>query len=323
MRETRADTAQAILFAVALHVILLAMVLFGMWWSRTHDTASAAGSPVQADVVDANALSAAMRSALSRPVEKPSPPQPAEAAAPPPQPIPEPTPQEAPTPQQNQAQERVPVPDTIDQARVDRDALSAQTREREQEEKHRQEQIDLTERERQTEAENHQRLAQMETQRLQQLKLADQLKKIREARLKAAHDADLAEQKLQQIADAKASRNPAQAAAQADSDASPPAGNNGPDADLAARYAAALQEAILRNWTRPDSVPVGQRCKLVIRQLPGGEVMDVQVSASCPYDELGRRSVEAAVLKAQPLPYAGFESVFSRTLTVNFEAQDR
>ena len=317
MRETRADTAQAILFAVALHVILLAMVLFGMWWTRTHDTVSAAGSPVQADVVDANALSAAMRSALSRPVAQPSPPPPVEAAAPPPQPIPEPSPQEAPTPQQNQAQERVPVPDTIDQARVDRDALSAQTREREQEEKHRQEQIDLTERQRQTEAENHQRVAQMETQRLQQL--AEQIKKIREARRKAAHDADLAEQKLQQIADARA-RNAAQ---QADSDASPPAGNNGADADLAARYAAALQEAILRNWTRPDSVPVGQRCKLVIRQLPGGEVMDVQVSASCPYDELGKRSVEAAVLKAQPLPYAGFESVFSRTLTVNFEAQDR
>ena len=317
MRETRADTAQAILFAVALHVILLAMVLFGMWWTRTHDTVSAAGSPVQADVVDANALSAAMRSALSRPVAQPSPPPPVEAAAPPPQPIPEPSPQEAPTPQQNQAQERVPVPDTIDQARVDRDALSAQTREREQEEKHRQEQIDLTERQRQTEAENHQRVAQMETQRLQQL--AEQIKKIREARRKAAHDADLAEQKLQQIADAR-SRNAAQ---QADSDASPPAGNNGADADLAARYAAALQEAILRNWTRPDSVPVGQRCKLVIRQLPGGEVMDVQVSASCPYDELGKRSVEAAVLKAQPLPYAGFESVFSRTLTVNFEAQDR
>ena len=26
---------------------------------------------------------------------------------------------------------------------------------------------------------------------------------------------------------------------------------------------------------------------------------------------------------AQPLPYAGFEAVFSRTLNLNFEAQDR
>ena len=52
-------------------------------------------------------------------------------------------------------------------------------------------------------------------------------------------------------------------------------------------------------------------------------MIDVQVSAGCPYDELGRRSVEAAVLKAQPLPYAGFEAVFSRNLNLNFEAQDR
>ena len=37
----------------------------------------------------------------------------------------------------------------------------------------------------------------------------------------------------------------------------------------------------------------------------------------------GRRSVEAAVLKAQPLPYRGFESVFSRNLTINFRAEDR
>ena len=50
--------------------------------------------------------------------------------------------------------------------------------------------------------------------------------------------------------------------------------------------------------------------------MPGGEVIDVEVAAVCPYDELGRRSVEAAVLKAQPLPYAGFESVFIRELTL-------
>ncbi len=70
-------------------------------------------------------------------------------------------------------------------------------------------------------------------------------------------------------------------------------------------------------------MPIGQRCRITIRQLPGGEVSSVEVSPSCPYDELGRRSVEAAVLRAQPLPYAGFESVFARQLNLNFEAQDR
>ena len=38
---------------------------------------------------------------------------------------------------------------------------------------------------------------------------------------------------------------------------------------------------------------------------------------------LPKQMDEAAVLKAQPLPYAGFEAVFSRNLNLNFEAQDR
>jgi colicin import membrane protein len=56
--------------------------------------------------------------------------------------------------------------------------------------------------------------------------------------------------------------------------------------------------------------------------VPGGTVIDAKVDPSCPYDELGRRSIEAAVLKAQPLPYAGFEPVFNRTLKLNFQAAD-
>ena len=312
MRETRADTAQAFVYAIALHVLLFALVFLGMWWTRASAPAAAAGSPIEAELVDANALSARMRRALQ---ERPSPvPVPVEEATPPPQPVPEPMPQEAPVPQQQQAQEQIPEPDTREQEAVDRNAISAETREREQEAKRRQEQIDLTERQRQQEAEQKQRLAQQQ--------LDQQLKKIRAEREKLARQADLSEQKLKQIADAQA-RNAAEAAAQSDAAASAPPGNNGVDAGLLARYQAALQEAILRNWTRPDSVPLGQRCKLHIRQVQGGTVIDVQVDAGCPYDELGKRSVEAAVLKAQPLPYAGFEAVFNRNLTLNFEAQDR
>src|SRR3546814_8377815 len=95
------------------------------------------------------------------------------------------------------------------------------------------------------------------------------------------------------------------------------------DTGLRARYSAAIQAAMLRNWTRPENIPLGQRCRIYITQLPGGDVMSAKVDPSCPYDELGRRSVEAAVLKAKPLPYAGFESVFQRNLILNFEAQDR
>jgi colicin import membrane protein len=307
VRETRADTAQALSFALLLHLLLFGLAFLGLRWS--HETTSAAGAPVQADLIDPNALSAAMRRSLATPTR----PVPAPETPPVPQPMPVPRPEQAPVPQQKQAQERIPVPDQVDQERVDRDALSAETAAREQEAKHRQEQIDLTEQKRQDEAQN--KIRQMEQQRLQQL--AD----IRKQRQQAAKDAALAEQKLQQLADAR-SRNAAVAAAQSDAAASAPAGNNGTDNDLRSRYAAALTDAILHNWVRPDSVPNGVKCRIVIRQVVGGSVIDVQVAPSCPFDELGKRSVEAAVLKAQPLPYAGFEPVFSRTLELDFIPHD-
>jgi colicin import membrane protein len=314
VKETRADTNAAVVSALALHALLFALMFIGLWWTRASTPVSAAGPVIEADLVDPNALSAPMRRALDAPARALPQPQPVEDAAPPPQPVPEPRPQDAPVPPQPQAQEPVPEPDAREQQRVEREAEAAERAAREQEEKRRQEQIDLTERQRQDAAEKQQRLA-------QQSELQAKLDKIRAERKKAARAADLAEQKLKQLADARA--NSAADASQSDSAASPPPGNNGIDPDLAARYAAALQEAILRNWTRPDTVPLGQRCRITIRQLPGGEVIDAKVAPSCPYDELGRRSVEAAVLKAQPLPYAGFEAVFSRTLLLNFEAQDR
>ncbi len=320
MRETRADTQRAVVYAIVLHALLFVLMFAGLWWTRASAPVSAAGPAVEAELIDPNALSARMKRVLAQrpepvPPEEPTPPpQPSEEeTVPPPQPLPEPRPQDAPVPQQQQAQEQIPEPDTREQERVDREALALEQREKEQEEKRRQEQIDLTERQRQEEAEQKQRLAQQQKE--------EELKKIRAEIAKAKREEDLAQQRLKQLADRRAQQ--ASAYADAAPSASPPPGNEGADSDLAAKYAAALQEAILRNWTRPDTVPLGQRCRLNIRQLPGGEVVDVQVSPSCPYDELGRRSVEAAVLKAQPLPYAGFESVFQRNLTLNFEAQDR
>ena len=316
MRETRADTTQAFFYAVGLHVLLFALAFVGLLWTRSSAPAAAGGSVVEAELIDANALSSKMRRALLDRPEPVSPEQvqaiqpPEEQAAPELQPLPEPVPEDSLVQQQDQAQERVPEPDIEEQELVERDAVSLERREREQEEKRRQEQIDLTERERQEEAEKQQRLA------------AEQLEDVRVLRAIAKRDARLAEEKLQQLADRRA-RQASEEAAIADASASAPPGNQGVDSGLAARYAAALSEAIRRNWSRPDNVPLGQICRITIRQLPGGEVVDVEVSPSCPYDDLGKRSVEAAVLKAQPLPYAGFEEVFNRTLILKFDAQDR
>lgn len=319
MRETRADTRVAFVAALALHALLFALLFVGMWWTRTTAPVSAAGPEIEADLVDPNALAAPLRRALEAPAQRepepvPVPPEP-EPVAPPPQPVPEPRPEDSQVAPQPQAQAPVPVPDTREQERVEREAEAARQAAREQEEKHRQEQIDLTERKRQDEAEKKQRLA----QQAQQQEIARKLEKIRAEREKAKRAADLAEQKLKQIADARAAQETQPSA----STAAPPPGNNGVDQGLLGRYKAALNAAILQQWTRPDSVQLGQRCVIHIRQIPGGQVISAQVDSNCPYDDPGRRSVEAAVLKARPLPYAGFESVFRRDLDLTFEARDR
>ncbi|MFC3813604.1 cell envelope integrity protein TolA [Lysobacter sp. GCM10012299] len=318
MRESRADTARAIWQAVGLHALLFALMFVGLLWTRSTAPVSAAGSPVTAELIDADALSPAMQRTLlkrPKPVELPKP-EP-EEAAPLPQPLPEPRPEDSVATPQPQPQDFIPVPDNENQeAVVDQPTPIAAEEDKVQEAKRKQDQVDLTEQKRQEQVEKQRRLAEQQDQEREQ-KLAE----IRRKRVAAAREADLAEQRLRQIADVRSRPSPAESAGA--SDASPPPGNAGTDTGLQARYAAALQEAILSKWTRPETVPVGSRCTLLIRQLPGGQVMSAEVSEPCAYDEQGRRSIEAAVRKAQPLPYAGFEKVFARDLTLKFTAQDR
>lgn len=319
MRENRADTALAVAFALLLHAVPVLLLLLASLWRTPPSTA--AGEPISADVVDLNALSASMRSALQRePVplaraEPPPEPQPEPLEEPlPEEPLPEPLeesqPEEPPPEQQLQPQEQLSNPDTIEQQEVKPDSASSETAAREQEARQRQAQVDLTQRERQEQAEQKARTA-------MQLERERQLADIRRQRSALQREAQLAEDRLRQLADRRA-----QQASNAAANASPPPGDRGTDPNLKARYAAALQAAILANFTRPDNVPLGQRCKVVIRQIKGGEVIDAQADPSCPYNEQGRREVEAAVLKAQPLPYQGFESVFEREIIVNFVPQE-
>ncbi|GHA80790.1 cell envelope integrity protein TolA [Cognatilysobacter bugurensis] len=316
MRERREDTAKAVGLALGLHVLVAALLLGGLWWTESAAPAGAPGA-VSADVVSADALSSSMRRALDatpRDVEPaPLPTPEPEVDEPEPEPVPEPVPEEVPAPQPA-PQDFIPVPDEeTREAVVEAPAPRKAETPKPQEAKRKQEQVDLTERERQLEAQKQEARDKAETER--------RLAEIRRKRAAVAREAQLAEQRLEQLADARSGRA-AEEAARADASASAPPGSGGTDDGLQARYAAALQAAITARWTRPDSIPPGALCRLVIRQLPGGEVVSAEVGSPCAYDEQGRRSIEAAVLKAQPLPYAGFERVFQRTVTLNFRAPE-
>ena len=291
MKESRADNNVALLQALGLHVVLFALMFAGLHWTRSPMAEAAHGEVIEADLVSVSDLSASMQRALRRDPEplpkpivepEPVPPEP----DPLPEVLPEPPVEELPPPE--------PDPAPVEQEQVQRDADSAQVAkvDREQEEKRvKPEQAELDAARRRAEA----------------------LAEIRRQRALAAQERSMAEQRAQQLNDARAtSATPTR----------PPPGNPDSRSIENAQYQVALKNAILRQWTRPESVRLGQECQVLIRQIPGGEVVSVEISPSCPYDEQGRRSVEAAVLKASPLPYAGFEDVFVRNPTLKFRAED-
>ena len=113
MKETRADTRTALLQALGLHVLMFALMFAGLNWTRSNVAEAAHGEVIEADLVDPSALSAAMRSALQRAPETPSPPV-VEPEPTPPEPLPQPVPEDLPPP--------VPVPEPVEQEKVQRDA---------------------------------------------------------------------------------------------------------------------------------------------------------------------------------------------------------
>ena len=288
MKETRADTRTALLQALGLHAVLFALMFAGLNWTRSDVAEAAQGEVIEADLVDPSALSAAMRSALQREPVQPSPPVEQPVVEPEPEPLPEPIVEPEPPPP-------VPEPAPVEQEKVQRDAPTPDVAKvaKEQDEKRRQpEQVDLD---------------------AQKQKVLAEIRRQREL---AAKERTQAEMRAQQLADARASQT------DANSPASPPRGNPNSRSSTQAAYIVALQDAILRQWTRPESVKLDDVCQVLIRQIPGGEVVSVEIAPSCPYDALGRRSVEAAILKASPLPYAGFEDAFIRDPVLKFRARD-
>lgn len=197
-------------------------------------------------------------------------------------------------------------PDVVDQEKVVADALQkAEDAKREQEEKQRQRQAELDAEAARKKAEEKKKIDQ----------LFAQLDKASAATRQADSRKRQAEQQLKDLKNARDDGAPDLPAADQRQ-----TGTNGKDASLLARYLAAIQNAVTQNWLRPDNMPA-LPCVVHITQLPGGEVMSARVDNSCPYDDAGRRSVENAVLRAQPLPYKGFEDVFARELTFTFRPQ--
>jgi len=93
------------------------------------------------------------------------------------------------------------------------------------------------------------------------------------------------------------------------------------DAGLLNQYIAMIQQRVIRNWNRPESARPGLRCEVDVVQAPGGTVLSVDIGA-CNGDAIVRQSIEAAVLRASPLPPPPDPRLFERNVRFIFEPKD-
>jgi colicin import membrane protein len=280
--DSLSDQIKALAYSIAMHALCVLLITLGVAWTRANRPPSAAGPVIEAVLVDPDAFRTPRPKA---PVAKPQPEKPK-----PPE-----KPENLPPIPKEEAKDRV------NQERVDRLAQEqALEQKREQEEKRKKDQEVL---------EQQERLSRLERER------SKQLDDIRKKRDEAQKRRELEQEKMAQLEDL--ARKPDVRAPPA-----PPkpaaSGSEGTDTGLLARYQAAIQGVVQQNWLRPDNAQSGLKCNLNITQIPGGEVIEAHVVSPCNADDLTRRSIEAAVLRAQPLPYQGYESVFSRNILFTF-----
>ncbi len=84
------------------------------------------------------------------------------------------------------------------------------------------------------------------------------------------------------------------------------------------QYREVIRQKIVRSWNKPLSAVPGINCEVTVRQIPGGEVVDVQVNR-CNGDAAVVRSIENAVYKASPLPAPPIPSLFERVIIFVFK----
>jgi colicin import membrane protein len=301
--ESFGDKLRAFAFAIGVHLLCILAMLIGLWWTSETRPVSVPGPVIQVDLIGPT------QAPRSVAVTSPKPPT-AKIEPPKPEP-PKPEPEKIQPPKVQPPQEATPPPTEVHQDRIEQERITALAAEKaaeekkEQEEKHRQQQALLEEQQRKEEERKKQ--------------LAD-IRKQREAAEKALK---LEKEKLAQLQDrqrtdrANAEKARVQEMVEHEADQAQ-TGAGGEDNDLAARYAAAIQSAVTNNWNRPDSATAGLRCTVLITQIPGGDLINVQVTNPCNADQVTRNSIESAVRKAAPLPYQGYEKVFQRSIRFNF-----
>ncbi len=279
---------RAVALSLMLHSAIVVAAVYG-WFTWRHKPPPVETLAVEGSVVDERAL----KNISPPPKTEPPPPEPV------PEPEPEPVEEQGP-----------PKPDPAEIERKKEEERLAQEKLEQEKQAHEKLEAEKKEAERK-EAERK------ETERLEAEKQA--------AAKAAAEKAAAEKKKSDEAAAKKAAEEKARQARQAELRKMMEAeerGNALRNSDKAARWHAAIVARIERAWIRPPSAQPGVTCIVSVSQVPGGEVTAVKVNSCSVADAALRESVEAAVLRASPLPPPPDPALFERNLELTFAPQE-
>jgi colicin import membrane protein len=290
---------RAIALSLLVHSLIVAAAVLG-WFTYKHEPPTSQTLAIEASVVDERDLKGVA---------------PAPEPAPPPVPEPEVQPEPEPAPPPEEQGPPPPDPEEIER-RKEEERLAAEKLEQEklEQEKQVQEQqrLDAEKKEAEKLEAEKQAAARAAAEKAAAEKLAADK---RAAEKKRAEDAAAAR---------KAAEEKAREAREAELRRSLEAeerGNAARNSEEAARWHAQIVNRITRAWIRPPSAVAGVSCVVLVSQVPGGEVTSVRVDSCTTDDAALRESVEAAVLRASPLPTPPAGVPFERNLRLIFAPQ--
>ena len=287
---------RAIALSVLVHSLIVAAAVLG-WFTWKHEPPEPQTLAIEGSVIDERAMkniSPPPKPAPMQPAPEPEPPPP----EPEPQPEPEPEPEPEPPPPEDQGP---PKPDPAEvERRLEEERVAAEKAEQEK-----QARLDAERKEAERIEAEKQAAARAAAEKVAAEKRAAEKKRAEEAARKAAEEKarEAREAELRRSLEAEERVNAAR------------------NSEEAARWHSQIVNRITRAWIRPPSAVAGVNCVVLVAQVPGGEVTSVRVDSCNPNDAALRESVEAAVLRASPLPTPPPGVPFERNLRLIFAPQ--
>ena len=287
---------RAIALSVLVHSLIVAAAVLG-WFTWKHEPPEPQTLAIEGSVIDERAMK------NISPPPKPAPMQPApEPEPPPPEPEPQPEPEPEPEPEPPPPEDLgPPKPDPAEvERRQEEERVAAEKAEQEK-----QARLDAERKEAERVEAEKQAAARAAEEKVAAEKRAAEKKRAEEAARKAAEEKarEAREAELRRSLEAEERVNAAR------------------NSEEAARWHSQIVNRITRAWIRPPSAVAGVNCVVLVAQVPGGEVTSVRVDSCNPNDAALRESVEAAVLRASPLPTPPPGVPFERNLRLIFAPQ--